>query len=316
MKFVQRRAFQRALAATAIAAAMTTTAGTALAAGNPSDGAARQQARAEAQHRAHSPSGLSAPRGAAQARVETPTFSMTAVDKKTGNLYLYFPDGEGGFKARDDIGVDFSFAAFEAQVDNDKDGYGESTWHVEKSGRLTYTYHASEWDVETKTIGDGWQIYDKVLSPGNLAGAGEADIIARDKDGVLWLYLGYPDGRVTARTRIGGGWGQYTEIAGQGDLNGDGITDIVARDKDGVLWLYKGNGDRTDPFGQRTRIGGGWNAYDRILSIGDLDHDGRTDLVARAVNGDLYRYSGNGASGDPFNDRVKIGWGFGIYDLL
>ncbi|MGP9022976.1 FG-GAP repeat domain-containing protein [Streptomyces sp. BR1] len=315
MKFVQRRAFQRALAATAIATAMVTTAGTAFAAGNPVD-AKEQRAKAEAQHRAHGPKGLAAPRAAAQGRVETPTFSMTAVDKRTGNLYLYFPNRQGGFDARYDVGVDYSFAAFEADVDNDKDGHSESTWHVDKNGQLTYTYHRSEFDLDTKTIGGGWQIYDKVLSPGNLAGAGEADIIARDKAGVLWLYLGYPDGRVTARTKIGGGWGQYTEIAGQGDLNGDGLTDIVARDKDGVLWLYTGTGDRNDPFNRRTKIGGGWNAYNRILSVGDLDGDGRSDLVARANNGDLYRYSGNGDSSDPFDNRVKIGWGYNIYNLL
>ncbi|MEU8967487.1 VCBS repeat-containing protein [Streptomyces sp. NPDC048491] len=317
MKFIKRRAYQRALAATAITAVMATAASTAVAAGNPTDAKAqRAQAEAQAQHRTHGPARLAAPRAAAPGQVATPTFSMSAVDKRTGNLYLYFPDGQGGFDSRYDVGVNFDFAAFQAPVDNDKDGYSESTWHIEKEGRLTYTYHVSEFELDTKTIGGGWQIYDKVLSPGNLAGAGEADMIARDKAGVLWLYLGYPDGRVAPRIKIGGGWDAYTEIAGQGDLNGDGKTDIVAADKAGVLWLYTGTGNYNAPFKPRTKIGAGWNAYDRILSVGDLNRDGRTDLVARAKNGDLYRYFGNGRSGDPFDARVKIGWGYNIYNLL
>ncbi|WP_223184247.1 hypothetical protein [Streptomyces sp. CBMA152] len=78
------------------------------------------------------------------------------------------------------------------------------------------------------------------------------------------MYLGYADGRVTARTKVGGGWGQYTEIAGQSDLNGDGRTDIVARDKVGVLWLYSGNGNATDPFDNRVKIGWGYNSLNLI----------------------------------------------------
>ncbi|MCX5384745.1 VCBS repeat-containing protein [Streptomyces sp. NBC_00083] len=315
MKFIKRRAYQRALAATAITAVMATAASTAVAADNPT-AAMAQRAEAETQQRAHGPAQLAAPRVGAPGQGATPRFSMTAVDKRTGNLYLYFPDGQGGFKARYDVGVTYDFAAFEAEVDNDKDGYGESTWHIDKQGRLSYTYHVSEFELDTKTIGGGWQIYDKVLSPGNLAGAGEADMIARDKSGVLWLYLGYSDGRVAPRIKIGGGWDAYTEIAGQGDLNGDGKADIVAADKAGVLWLYTGTGNYNAPFNSRTKIGGGWNAYDRILSVGDLNGDGRTDLVARAKNGDLYRYFGNGHGGDPFDARVKIGWGYNIYNLL
>ncbi|MFD9484178.1 FG-GAP repeat domain-containing protein [Streptomyces sp. NPDC059991] len=159
-------------------------------------------------------------------------------------------------------------------------------------------------------------MYSTFLSPGNLGGAGAADVLGVDRSGVMWLYLGYGDGTLTSRYQVGGGWGQYTEIAGQADLTGDGKTDIVARDRSGTLWLYRGTGDYKAPFQQRTKIGGGWNAYDRILSIGDLDGDGRSDLLARTTGGDLYRYSGNGNATDPFSKRVKIGYGFGAYNIL
>ncbi len=75
-------------------------------------------------------------------------------------------------------------------------------------------------------------------------------------------------------------------------------------------------GDYKAPFASRTRVGGGWNAYDRLLSVGDMDADGRADLVARQPNGDLYRYSGTGDAQAVYEKPVKIGHGFQIYNLL
>ncbi|MEU1075160.1 MULTISPECIES: VCBS repeat-containing protein [unclassified Streptomyces] len=305
MKFIQRT-----LAATAVATALAATAGTAFAAGNPADAATRA-----AEQRQHVPAAkgkLAAPRAAAGSWEQTATFPMAAVERD-GWLNWYFPDGRGGFEASWPTAADFSGFKHLIQVDQDKDGEKDGAWSILKNGTL---YYAGTNTGAAKTIGGGWQIYNKVLSPGNLAGAVESDLIAVDKSGVLWMYLGYADGRVTSRTKVGGGWGQYTEIAGQGDLNGDGRTDIVARDKAGVLWLYTGNGNRNDPFNGRVKIGGGWNTYNRILSVGDLDGDGRSDLVARGNDGTLWRYSGNGGSRDPFDSRVKIGWGYNSLNLI
>ncbi|MFG2148828.1 FG-GAP repeat domain-containing protein [Streptomyces sp. NPDC048696] len=313
MSFIKRgRAFKGALASTAVAAALAATAGSAFAAGNPADAAA-QAAKAAEQHHAPGVKGkLAAPRAAAGDWEQTATFPMAAIERD-GWLDWYDPDGRGGFKAARLTASDLSSFKHVIQVDQDKDGEKDGAWSILKDGTLFY---ASTKQGSAKTIGGGWQIYNKVFSPGNLAGARESDLLAVDKSGVMWMYLGYADGRVTARTKVGGGWGQYTEIAGQGDLNGDGRTDIVARDKAGVLWLYTGNGDRQDPFNRRVKIGGGWNTYNRILSVGDLDGDGRTDLVARGNDGTLWRYSGNGDSRDPFDNRVKIGWGYNSLNLI
>ncbi|MFC8596335.1 FG-GAP repeat domain-containing protein [Streptomyces atroolivaceus] len=301
------------LVSTATTAVMALTAGTATAAEGPA-GTEKAHAAAEAQHRATSP-GRAPLRAAEPGQVATPTFSLTAVDKKTSNLYLYFPDRQGGFDARYDVGVSFEFAAAQAEVDNDKDGYGDGTWTFTKDGLLMYTW-SDDFLVETKDIGKGWTIYNKVLSPGDLGGTQDADLMAVDKSGVMWTYVGHASGLVDTRVRIGSGWNAYTEIAGQGDLTGDGKADIVARDTTGVLWLYKGTGDNKAPFEARAQVGTGWNTYNRVLSLGDLDSDGRSDLVARTTTGDLYRLSGTGNAAAPFAAPVKIGWGYNIYNLL
>ncbi|MYS09918.1 hypothetical protein GTW71_26585 [Streptomyces sp. SID6041] len=100
-----------------------------------------------------------------------------------------------------------------------------------------------------------------------MTGDGRADLLARDKAGVLWLHKGTDDGTTpyTTRTRIGSGWGGYDQLVVAGDLTDDGRADTVARDRAGVLWLYKGTGKTTGPFTGRTRIGAGWGEFNRLF---------------------------------------------------
>ncbi|MCB5168470.1 VCBS repeat-containing protein [Streptomyces bambusae] len=303
MTFVLRgRAAKRVLVTTAAAVALAATAGTATAAGNPADAAAAA-VRADAPR-----ASFAAP---APGDVTAPTFTMWATD----GMWLTFfdPDGKGGFQPRRDTAIDYSWAVSVAQADHDKDGISDGTWNRAKDGRMIYSSRAGG---GAKEIGKGWQIYRKVISPGDLAGGKAADLLAVDKAGVLWLYTAYADGKVTARVKVGAGWGAMTEIAGQGDLTGDGRADIVARDSAGVLWLYPGTGNYKAPFGARKKVGAGWNGYNRILSIGDLDSDGVSDLVARTKGGDVYRYSGTGKAAAPFKKPAKIGFGFKNLNLL
>ncbi|MFI1205171.1 FG-GAP repeat domain-containing protein [Streptomyces sp. NPDC020883] len=163
-------------------------------------------------------------------------------------------------------------------------------------------------------IGGGWDIYDQVTAVGNVAGAVHGDVVARDRSGVLWLYLGKGDGTFDGRIRIGAGWGGYTQLTGGGDLDGDGRGDLLARDAAGVLWLYKGTGDWRAPFAPRVRIGGGWNVYDRIVSVGDVAGGPAGDVVARDGDGVLWLYPGKGDG--TFEGRVRIGAGWGGYTQL
>ncbi|MFC9590624.1 FG-GAP repeat domain-containing protein [Streptomyces sp. NPDC056944] len=128
-------------------------------------------------------------------------------------------------------------------------------------------------------VGSGWQVYDKLAGGSELTGDGRNDLLATDKDGVLWLYAG--TGSATrpfaTRKRIGSGWGVYNTLAATGNLAGGPAGDLVARDRSGVLWLYLGKGDGT--FAPRTRIGGGWGAFKGLVGAGDVTGDGRNDLI-------------------------------------
>ncbi|MFE6226773.1 MULTISPECIES: VCBS repeat-containing protein [unclassified Streptomyces] len=234
-----------------------------------------------------------------------PVFNLYGVHQQTRDLWEWHHDGP---HLTSDLALpaDQSGLADIITVDNTGDGYGEAKWTLHKDGRLDFAGMVGDFWQSTKTVGKGWNIYPEVLSPGNLGGAAEADLIGRDTAGVLWSYLAYPDGRLTTRMRVGGGWNAYDQLAGQGDLTGDGRADIVARDKTGVLWLYKGTGDYKAPFASRTRIGGGWNAYDRLVSLGDDNQDGKVDLLARKTTGEVVSYAGTGDAAKPFKAPVPF----------
>ncbi|MFD3661334.1 FG-GAP repeat domain-containing protein [Streptomyces sp. NPDC058659] len=281
MNIIRRRALKGALVATAVAVATATVAGTASAAELPVQ----------------------------------PTFEMYGVHKTTQELHVWYPVGNGGFEKVGPLAEGGDIADI-VVADNDNDGHGESEWTVYKNGRLDF-WGPNSGPEDTSVVGKGWNIYKTVLSPGNIGGAKEADLIGVDANGVLWSYLTYPNGTTTTRVRVGGGWNAYNQIAGQGDLTGDGKPDVVAKEKStGYLYLYKGTGNWKAPFSGRTKIGQGWNAYDRLVSTGDINLDGKADLLARKPGGQLMRYYGTGIAATPFKAPTQIGTGYQSYNLL
>ncbi|WP_051832170.1 FG-GAP-like repeat-containing protein [Streptomyces katrae] len=102
------------------------------------------------------------------------------------------------------------------------------------------------------------------------------------------------------------------------DYNGDGFTDVLARDAQGDAWVYQGTGGSgTSTLGSRYFIGNGfWRDYWTHLYTADLNNDGRTDIVGRTKEGDLYLFPGTGGTDtNSFAGRYLIGVGWNGYDL-
>ncbi|MGZ3116781.1 FG-GAP repeat domain-containing protein [Streptomyces sp. H62] len=177
--------------------------------------------------------------------------------------------------------------------------------HYTREGGLSHTGSGGG------LVGGGWNTYDQIEAGGDLGGAAHGDLVARDKAGVLWLYLGKGDGTFAARTRVGGGWGVYDKIAAGSDATNDGKSDLLATDKSGVLWLYKGTGDWRAPFAGRVKAGTGYGAYDQITATGDIGGAATGDLVARDAAGVLWLHLGRGDG--TFAARTRIGGGWNTY---
>ncbi len=167
-------------------------------------------------------------------------------------------------------------------------------------------------------VGDGWGVYNAITPMTALRADGTGDIVARDKDGVLWYYkaTGNPSKPFATRLKVGGGWGVYNKLLGARDMNADGRPDLIARDASGVLWLYTNTGATPNPFATRVKVGGGWNVYNELISTGDMTGDGRPDLIARDTAGYLWLYKNTGGSPNPYATRAKVGGGWGVYNVM
>ncbi|MEU7113611.1 FG-GAP-like repeat-containing protein [Streptomyces sp. NPDC046182] len=169
--------------------------------------------------------------------------------------------------------------------------------------------------IQGDYIGGGWGVYNTLVGAGDLSGDGKGDLLARDGSGTLYLYRGNGQGTAFAsRVKVGGGWGVYNKIIGAGDYTNDGRTDIVARTSGGDLYVYPGTGVAATPFKARVKVGTGWNTYAKLVAPGDLNADGKGDLLGVTSAGDLYSYLNTSAS--KFTARAKIGSGFGIYNTM
>ncbi|NEA66493.1 FG-GAP-like repeat-containing protein [Streptomyces sp. SID12488] len=157
-----------------------------------------------------------------------------------------------------------------------------------------------------RLLGTGFGGYNALTSPGDLTGDGRADLIARDKAGVLWRYSDDGKGGLAARVRLVAGQGGYTRLVGAGDLNADGIGDMVGLDRTGGLWRWLGNGKGA--FGSRVRIAGGISV-NALVVPGDLTGDGRPDLLGRDRAGALWRWNGTKSATFGTKTRIATGWG-------
>ncbi|MEU3428382.1 VCBS repeat-containing protein [Streptomyces gardneri] len=224
-----------------------------------------------------------------------------------GTLKGYFADTTGNLLSMGDVSDPGEYAdtSFTNTSSFNSDSYSDIA-EVWSNGSLWIDY---------SPIGSGWGVYNALVGPGDLSGDGKADLLARDRSGVLYLYRGNGKGDAFAsRIRVGGGWGGFNKLLGAGDYTGDGRADLLARTTGGELFLYPGSGNATTPFKTRISVGLGWNTYKHLAAPGDLNADGKADILGVTTAGDLYRYL-NTTPGK-FSGRYKIGHGYGIYNSM
>ncbi|MEV6207282.1 FG-GAP-like repeat-containing protein [Kitasatospora sp. NPDC051914] len=105
----------------------------------------------------------------------------------------------------------------------------------------------------------------------------------------------------------------FKDLLPVGDVGGTTKPELLSLSFDGVLTLYEAGPTSTSaPLWSGT----GWQKYNRVIATGDVTGDRHPDLLARDFAGDLWLYTGTGTVTKPFNARVKVGSGWGIYDQI
>ncbi|MFF3607407.1 tachylectin-related carbohydrate-binding protein [Streptomyces sp. NPDC002463] len=212
-------------------------------------------------------------------------------------------DATGTVVARGELAFSFERGTLEASLRTslharDRNGV---LWQYDATGRIGTPLKPR------KRVGGGWNAYTALTKLDRTTAAGAGDLVARDRDGVLWYYRGSrrEGAPFEPRRRVGGGWNVYTSLTG---LPGG---DLYARDRDGVLWRYPATHWVEHPFGRRVRVGGGWNAYTSIVAFGD-------GLIAHTPDGRQWRYekADDWDPAVPFKPRRAVGGGWNAYTAL
>ncbi|GGT00544.1 hypothetical protein GCM10010254_20810 [Streptomyces chromofuscus] len=157
----------------------------------------------------------------------------------------------------------------------------------------------------------GWATSVKAVPYGDLNGDRCNDVLVLFSSGTLRGYrpgCGKAVTTSTPYTSLGTGFGQYDVLTSPGDITADGRADLIARNSStGAVYLYKATSAGT--LSSRVKLYTNWSGYKKVIGVGDLNGDGRGDLLAQDRSNELWRYDGT-ASGT-FKSRVKVfdDWG-------
>jgi hypothetical protein len=183
-----------------------------------------------------------------------------------GYLWLYPGDGAGSFTAGRLVGTGWQVMdAIMAAGDVTGDGIPDIWARVRSDGslRLYPVRPGGTWGT-MRVVGIGWQIFDRIVSPGDVTGDGISDLWARRPDGLLMLYPGAAGSAWWGPRVVGSGWDMHDMLGATSDVTGDGLPDLFARNRTNwERWLYP-----TGTVGQPTAprvVGWGWNIHDIVI---------------------------------------------------
>ncbi|GAA0626683.1 hypothetical protein HPO96_36725 [Kribbella sandramycini] len=130
-----------------------------------------------------------------------------------------------------------------------------------------------------------------VAGPAVANGPAPGELVARDRDGRLWVHPATGDPTrpwdPAVRRLAGSGW-QAPNVLALADVSLDGKPDLFTRDPagDGTVGYHATRSDAAWDPAVRVLGMAGWNNAASVL-VEDVDQDGRPDLLARQSGGNL-----------------------------
>ncbi|MEU9476069.1 VCBS repeat-containing protein [Streptomyces sp. NPDC048191] len=186
----------------------------------------------------------------------------------------------------------------------------------DSSGLKVYAGDATKLSAGQRA--SSWPTGTQVLPFGDLDGDGCDDVFVRFPKGEADVYPtvcgGLPD-QQSFHVKVSSDWSGYDAVVSPGDLTGDGRADLLTRSAStGKLYVYANNG--AGGFKARTLAGSGFGGYKKLIAAGDLNGDGRNDLLALDASNELWRFSGTGTGTFKPRSLVFKDWGTSYKDVV
>jgi hypothetical protein len=193
--------------------------------------------------------------------------------------------------------------------DFDGDGHNDIIG-VSKSGALQLYRGTGQGGVHSAVtiLNASWGTNVMTVPAGDFNSDGFQDIARLTTAGDFEVAYGGMNSVLSAPVKVATGWSSYNLLISGLDWDGDGAVDVIARDGAGDLWLHRSNGVGGWAPNQPTLIGRGWGSMTAIFPAGDFDGKGGVDILARASDGSLILYPGDGEGRFKGSRKIDAGW--------
>ncbi|MFD7716275.1 FG-GAP repeat domain-containing protein [Streptomyces sp. NPDC059814] len=187
-----------------------------------------------------------------------------------------------------------------------------------RNGTALKVYAGDSTKLSAGQRASSWPTGTLVLPFGDLDGDRCDDVFVRYPKGEARVYPticgGLPD-QQSSHIKVSSDWSGYDAVVSPGDVTGDGRADLLTRSAStGKLYVYANNG--AGGFKARSLTGSGFGGYKRLIAAGDLDGDGKNDLLALDASNELWRFRGTGAGTFRPRSLVFKDWGTSYKDVV